>query len=270
MTIPSHELPTLHRQAAINYIEKLKQERSLRRKVDVLLRNIDKEFKRQYSKSGITINAYDFQDQLEEMLRTHGIKVSNIFSDQLRKKYGNPANNKNVQIKLEANIKGFAAQRAHLISHTILDTTRKHIDKAIQDAHITAALNNITINNRNIGHLASQNLREKVIGRSNTIATTETQIAAGMGKQLENETMVNSASDIGGEPIKELESFKMWIAVLDDHTREAHADADSQVVPTDQPFIVGGEELMIPGDTSLGASLENIIQCRCDYEIIYR
>jgi len=254
----------MNRQAALNYAEKLKLEHSLRIKINKMLRGVDKDFRLQYTKNGIVLNPYDFQDDLETMLRSHHIKVANIFSDQLRARYGDPANNKNVQVKLEANIKGFAAQRAHLISHTILDTTREHIEKAISDAYVTAALNNIPISNRNIGRLASQNLRDKIVGRSNTIATTETQVAAETGKDLEHDTMVDLDSDIDGVPISEKQSMKMWITVLDDHTREWHAEADSQVVPTDQPFIVNGEELMQPGDDSMGASVDNLINCRCD------
>lgn len=57
--------------------------------------------------------------------------------------------------------------------------------------------------------------------------------------------------------------WKEWIATGDNRTREEHANANGQQVPADQPFIVGGEELMYPGDVSLGASPENIVNCRC-------
>lgn len=52
-----------------------------------------------------------------------------------------------------------------------------------------------------------------------------------------------------------------WLATNDDRTRDDHADADGQVQPIREPFIVGGEELMYPGDPS--GSPENTIQCRC-------
>ncbi|MDD4575241.1 MAG: phage minor head protein [Bacteroidales bacterium] len=60
--------------------------------------------------------------------------------------------------------------------------------------------------------------------------------------------------------------FKMkreWVATTDERTREEHADADGQQVDMDEPFTVGGEQLMYPGDTSLGASAGNTINCRC-------
>lgn len=56
---------------------------------------------------------------------------------------------------------------------------------------------------------------------------------------------------------------KRWIATLDERTRDWHADAHGQERDIDEPFEVHGELLMFPGDATLGASAENIIQCRC-------
>ena len=56
---------------------------------------------------------------------------------------------------------------------------------------------------------------------------------------------------------------KRWETVLDGRARDAHVIAHGQVRVTNQAFNVGGERLNTPGDTSLGASLGNIIRCRC-------
>jgi len=56
---------------------------------------------------------------------------------------------------------------------------------------------------------------------------------------------------------------KKWSATGDDRTRLSHSIADGQVKKIDEPFIVGGEKLMYPLDSSLGASAENIVNCRC-------
>lgn len=53
---------------------------------------------------------------------------------------------------------------------------------------------------------------------------------------------------------------KTWVATLDDVTRETHAEADGQEVSIDEPFSVGGDELMFPGDDG---SPEETINCRC-------
>ena len=56
---------------------------------------------------------------------------------------------------------------------------------------------------------------------------------------------------------------KRWIATHDSRTRDEHLEADGQIVENNKPFVVGGEELMFPGDNSLGASGWNLYDCRC-------
>ena len=58
-----------------------------------------------------------------------------------------------------------------------------------------------------------------------------------------------------------IEMEREWVSVLDARTRPEHAEADGQVVGVDEPFIVGGEKLMFPGDRS--GSGWNIYNCRC-------
>ena len=61
--------------------------------------------------------------------------------------------------------------------------------------------------------------------------------------------------------------YKAWLSSHGPHVRPAHADAEDMYIddpiPLDEPFEVMGEQLMFPGDGSLGASLENIINCQC-------
>lgn len=61
--------------------------------------------------------------------------------------------------------------------------------------------------------------------------------------------------------------YKTWHNPMDGRERawhhQAHLDYSETGIPVDQPFIVGGEELMQPGDSSRGASLANLINCRC-------
>lgn len=86
--------------------------------------------------------------------------------------------------------------------------------------------------------------------RAEMIARTET-ISASNGGAMEGYREAGVA-------------MKRWIATPDDRTRDSHADMiGSDPIPIDDPFIVGGEEMMQPGDDSLGASAGNIINCRC-------
>lgn len=64
---------------------------------------------------------------------------------------------------------------------------------------------------------------------------------------------------------------KMWIATLDNKTRDAHADLDGQIVDVDKPFTVSvnGQtmEIMYPGDPSADPSL--VYNCRCTLGYVY-
>lgn len=86
--------------------------------------------------------------------------------------------------------------------------------------------------------------------RSVTIARTETHNAATFAGQ--------EAARTTGLPMN-----KRWLAHLGPRTRDSHAEANDQVAGLDEPYLVGGYPMMRPGDGSMGAPAEEIVQCRC-------
>lgn len=60
----------------------------------------------------------------------------------------------------------------------------------------------------------------------------------------------------GGEDME-----RMWLSTVDSRTRPSHVLADGQRVGIGDPFVVGGFNLMFPGDPSGPA--QEVIQCRC-------
>ena len=56
---------------------------------------------------------------------------------------------------------------------------------------------------------------------------------------------------------------KTWVSIFIPTTRDAHAMANGQTVEINRPFIIGGEQLMFPGDRMLGASPSNYMNCYC-------
>lgn len=61
---------------------------------------------------------------------------------------------------------------------------------------------------------------------------------------------------------------KRWKSYRDERVRADHADVDGQVVDISRPFRVGKYMMMYPKDDSLGAGLEEIVNCRCSVEYI--
>lgn len=134
----------------------------------------------------------------------------------------------------------------------IRETTRLALRKSLKEG--VAAGESILDLQKRVKKLVKE---EIIPHRSEVIARTETIQASNLGSQA-----AARAADVPME--------KVWIAARDSRTRDAHVSANGQRRPLDKPYNVSGELLMFPGDTSLGASAENTIQCRCTegYEVL--
>jgi SPP1 gp7 family putative phage head morphogenesis protein len=87
--------------------------------------------------------------------------------------------------------------------------------------------------------------------RSMVIARTETHNAAMAGVEA---ALKYKNIKVGS---------KTWVAINDNRTRPSHVAVGGTTVPFDEPFSVGGAQMMRPGDASLGAGAEEIVNCRC-------
>lgn len=80
-------------------------------------------------------------------------------------------------------------------------------------------------------------------------------------------TAVTSAQNAGRQMVYErakskgIKLQKEWMATLDMRTRHFHGKADGQKKDPEEPFVVGGEKMMYPGDPSAPGYL--IYNCRC-------
>lgn len=63
---------------------------------------------------------------------------------------------------------------------------------------------------------------------------------------------------------------KEWSSTGDGRDRMTHSSASGQKVSKNKPFIIGGYQLMHPGDSSLGAPAGEIINCRCTMFPIFK
>lgn len=93
-------------------------------------------------------------------------------------------------------------------------------------------------------------LQQIIPNRSRTIARTEIVAASNLGSQ--------AGARATGLPLK-----KSWLSTPDARTRESHSLANGQEREMNEPYVVDGEELMFPGDSSMTASAGNVANCRC-------
>jgi len=116
-----------------------------------------------------------------------------------------------------------------------------------------------------IDRMAQQYSNKLLRQRGEVIARTETLKALNAGRQEALDQLIeNPNNDIRAEDV-----VRAWDSTGEDgKTRATHLAADNQdPVPQGVPFIVGGYQMMYPGDTSLGAPASETINCRCYSDI---
>ena len=89
--------------------------------------------------------------------------------------------------------------------------------------------------------------------RARTVARTETLAAVNAG--------VFRAAELDAQARGDVAPFKVWLSTADRRTRPTHREADQQRTLLSEPFVVGGAQLLYPGDPTGPA--QEVINCRC-------
>lgn len=161
---------------------------------------------------------------------------------------------------IEDAIDDFILDRAPKQADIILKTTFDVYDDEVKKARMAIWDNEGDVNKESTLNEIGRQGRDANEGRSGTIAQTEIGTASEEGAEVEDEILQGTIA-ISMDHI--LKSIKTWFTRGDSVVRPAHAHANGQERERKQPFEVGGELLRYPKDMSLGASLGNIINCRC-------
>lgn len=128
------------------------------------------------------------------------------------------------------------------------------IDLAYGQRQITASVTSGIIRGCSIKRIADE-LQTYITDMSRTSAIRAARTAMTSAQNGGRQASYDAAEKMGIIVQKE------WMATKDERTRYEHGMADGQVVNKDDPFTVGGEKLMFPGDSS--GSGWNIYNCRC-------
>ncbi len=135
------------------------------------------------------------------------------------------------------------------------------INKAIEEAREKGEP--VVLSEDKIDRMVDRYVDASLQLRGETIARTET-MAAVNSSALESFEQVLETTEFSQKAVK-----RTWRTSGNQNVRDSHAEMEGQVVEgLDEPFISGlGNELMQPGDTSLGAGAEDVCNCACDVEI---
>lgn len=100
---------------------------------------------------------------------------------------------------------------------------------------------------------------EGLVSRVAAVFATAVAVRALSVAISEVTTAANTAAVLAGQ--QNGAQTKTWTTVGDSRVRDWHDEADGQTVDVDEPFDVGPDKLMYPGDPD--ADPENVINCRC-------
>lgn len=250
---------------------KISLERQFAPSVKALLNRMIRDFKVLYTANAMIPDTSLYKSDWEALLDSQYRRVGNSFigieqkSPILIQLHVKQIEDEKILALVNAAYLLWSKERAPRQADFILNTTSDKINEAIEDAKQIAPPDLIGDDlNRFVAATASTTLFRGVPGRVGVITNMETQAPSEQAKQF-------TAAALAGSPILPLQPIieqpqevtKEWHTVGDERVRRGHADADLQKRNNKESFTVSGESLKYPGDTSLGASLGNVINCRC-------
>ncbi len=239
---------------------KMRAEKRLSRRMAGQLNEISTKAENMFIADRNILNISTFTDGIDKIIQSHYISTANIFKDRVNRKNINITDDE--KLLLNNSIKKSAIARGNFSSNSITKNMQKDLENAFENS--IPQVNEVKKTTRQIARDAGANFRRSVSARAKvTIPMTETQFAAEKTK-LDTVTVHQSSSDNTTQ-----KTFsKLWITRRDDKVREIHREADGEQEFVTNPFTVNGELLMFPGDTSLGASPGNTINCRCNSQFL--
>jgi uncharacterized protein with gpF-like domain len=262
-------------EAQIDLVKKIRLESRFRREVNRFFNKVLSYFSESVLSNVPFSIPERFDDELKELLLSQYNRVESDFGNEVRKTLPNEIQSTNEENEIiNESFASFNFNRSTNIANEINQTTQDQAQEALLiaktfDTEVQEEVDGQIFNKKNLlvgfelALVAKNILQRKILDRIPTIVTTETEISAETAKLTEIEVLTTQTSSIlAGTPIKS-QVNKTWVSQGDSRVRETHLEADGQTVPSNEPFIVGDSRLMVPGDTSLGASLDEIINCRC-------
>lgn len=199
--------------------------------------------------------ANDMQNMYRDMYEKIGLRFANWYAKHWKKALAKATDINGYQSIWQAKFayigEQVGAQRVTLVSGTAKQTLIKITQQLMRDPQF------MSLGDREKARILRQQFDKYSDYQARRLVRTESTNAA-------NFATFQSASDIF--PAQEMN--KVWITAIDGRERPAHHSANRQTVQFTKPFIVGGESLMWPGDSS--GSAGNVINCRCSFAPIPR
>lgn len=201
----------------------------------------------------------------EEVSRLYGLMYVDVGTKFAESSYSTVTSQKSLKTKAEAPSNFFGIWEQAMVQFaltqggqsivSISTTARARAIKVVNDAVAQSI-------EQGLGAYEASKLIDKVVWdewkivskfNAERIARTEIIAAQNHGVAL--------GGKASGRPLD-----KIWLTTLDGRERKSHADANGQRVDQNEPFIVGGVEMMNPGVKGVPPELS--INCRCSHVLV--
>jgi len=254
-------------QARKDLRKKRRLERVFTKDLRQLNNKISKQTAQAFAVNGEILNANIFFDDYHGTLLKNYNRTGKQFDSQLSDSFPQKFKATTEEIGLiAAALATYYLFRAPQQTRFILNTTQKQINESIilgLKEESDSLVPGQSPSRRNAAANAGIILKRKLNGRNTGIANTEVNNIAERAKQTES-TLLLTKPNVDVPPVK-----KEWVTTGRETVRRPpdskfnHVAADGQKVNLDETFTVSGQSLLVPSDTSNGASLGNVINCRC-------
>lgn len=262
------------RQVDQDFNNKLRLELTFRPEIKSIFSRMMKSYSAVVARTGAVPDASFFRGEWKGALRKQYDRVQKMFSGTVREFQGKFLPNWSFKQEEDDDqdpvLFAFALQKwsdEHSVqsAEKITKTNQKNYTESLVMARQELNEAGEPFGNRDLALGAVAILRRKFGGRIEAITSFETQSSAESTKLIEAEITAGvEPSIIRPETAFPLVSAKKrWRTVGDNRVRDIHKEVNFQERLITRPFDVNGERLMHPGDTSLGASAGNVINCRC-------
>lgn len=209
-----------------------------------------------YNATGSTPQLMAFRNDLVELLENEYGKVSRSFLGDVAPSLMNVSEiTEGMEKAVDDILRATITQRAPRQAGYILDTAERELVKYSERASAQAAKDGITLTRAQQGKIIASDFKGHIPGKVKLIAQHE------IGDMAESTKFI--VANVISQELPGLTPKKIWNSTLDEVTRDWHVPADRQIKDLNMPYIVKGQMLMRPKDASMGATLDNILGCRC-------
>lgn len=283
------------RRLAIELAKKLRLEPLLAQDLMRIYQRISVAGRILYAQNGQIINVSQFQDEIRAALVRHYRRVFKEFNSPFDVDFRTIIESQKQSLHsrdIKDQQEQFIQQKSQVSSQQITDSTQRRWNDSIKGALAALLLLGAGGDNRapeisiappgvltqdeqgtiiqapdaasirtQVANEAGKNFDRTSPGRADTAGATETQSAAETNKFIIASVVLIAANLF-------TQGKKVWMTILDGKERQSHGIANGQRRSVTEPYIVQGEPLMYPGDISLGATVSNVVNCRCGSMIV--